>query len=37
MPPALVARRAHRSANWLANEVLQRATPLPSQMRLKTR
>ncbi|WP_290874130.1 sugar phosphate isomerase/epimerase [Aquabacterium sp.] len=35
MPPGLVAQRAMRSATWLADEVLQRATPLPSQMRLK--
>jgi 2-keto-myo-inositol isomerase len=35
MPPELVAQRAMRSATWLADEVLQRATPLPSQMRLK--
>jgi sugar phosphate isomerase/epimerase len=35
MPPELVSQRAMRSASWLAEEVLQRATPLPSQMRLK--
>lgn len=37
MPPELVARRAQRCASWLADGVLQRATPLPSQMRLKGR
>jgi sugar phosphate isomerase/epimerase len=35
MPPEQVAQRAMRSASWLADEVLQRATPMPSQMRLK--
>lgn len=35
MPPERVSQRAFRSASWLADEVLKRATPLPSQMRLK--
>ena len=36
LPLPTVAERARRSAQWLGEEVLQRATPLPNRMRLKT-
>ena len=36
MPLPMVAGRAQRSALWLAEEVLRRATPLPGQLRLQT-
>ncbi|TDP86086.1 sugar phosphate isomerase/epimerase [Aquabacterium commune] len=35
IPPATVAQRAHKSAVWLGETVLQRSVPLPGQMRLK--
>ena len=35
IPQATVAQRAHRSAVWLGETVLQRSVPLPGQMRLK--
>jgi len=35
MPLPTVAARARRSALWLAEDVLRRAVPLPSQMRLR--
>jgi predicted xylose isomerase-like sugar epimerase len=35
MPLAFVANRAKASAIWLAEQVLQRGTPLANQMRLK--
>lgn len=35
IPPATVAQRAHTSAVWLGETVLQRSVPLPGQMRLK--
>jgi len=35
IPQATVARRAHKSAVWLGETVLQRSVPLPGQMRLK--
>ena len=35
IPPATVAQRAHASAVWLGETVLQRSVPLPGQMRLK--
>jgi hypothetical protein len=33
MPLATVAERARRGATWLADDVLQRAVPLPGEMR----
>ena len=35
MPPDIVVARARRAAIWLAEDVLQRALPLPNQMRLR--
>ena len=35
IPQATVAQRAHKSAVWLGETVLQRSVPLPGQMRLK--
>lgn len=35
LPPPVVAARARRAAVWLAEEVLQRATPLPNRLRLR--
>jgi sugar phosphate isomerase/epimerase len=35
IPPATVAQRAVKSAQWLGESVLQRSVPLPGQMRLK--
>ena len=35
MPLPTVAARARRGAEWLADEVLQRALPLPGEMRLR--
>jgi len=35
MPLATVAERARRSAVWLGEDVLQRAVPLPEQIRLR--
>ena len=35
MPLPAVAERARRGAEWLADEVLQRALPLPGEMRLR--
>ena len=35
MPLPAVAQRAHRSAEWLGEDVLRRSVPLPGQMRLK--
>ncbi len=35
MPPEAVAARARRAALWLAEDVLQRAVPLPGAIRLK--
>ena len=35
MPPAAVAGRAWRAAQWLGEDVLRRSVPLPGQMRLK--
>ena len=35
MPLPTVAERARKSAAWLAEEVLQRAVPLPGEMRLR--
>lgn len=35
LPPPVVAARARRAAVWLTEEVLQRATPLPNQLRLR--
>ena len=35
MPPAVVAARAQRSAQWLGEGVLRRSVPLPGRMRLK--
>ena len=37
MPLAAVAERAHRSALWLGEEVLQRSVPLPNAMALRRR
>jgi hypothetical protein len=36
MPLATVAQRARRSAQWLANDVLRRARPLPGGTRLRS-
>jgi sugar phosphate isomerase/epimerase len=35
MPPATVAERARRSAEWLGEDVLHRSVPLPGRMRLR--
>lgn len=35
MPPAEVARRAWRAAQWLGEDVLRRSVPLPNQIRLR--
>lgn len=35
LPPALVARRGARAAQWLAEDVLRRSAPLPNSMRLR--
>jgi len=35
MPPPVVAARAHKSALWLGEEVLQRSVPLPNAMVLR--
>jgi len=35
IPLADVARRAHRSAQWLGEDILRRSVPLPGQMRLQ--
>jgi sugar phosphate isomerase/epimerase len=37
MPLAMVAQRARRSAQWLAEDVLRRSAPLPGQLRLRAR
>ena len=37
MPPATVASRARRSANWLGEDILRRSVPLPGRMRLNAR
>jgi sugar phosphate isomerase/epimerase len=37
LPLELVCERARKSATWLAQDVLRRATPLPGAMRLKMR
>lgn len=37
IPPATVAQRARRSAEWLGEGVLRRSVPLPGAMRLKGR
>lgn len=37
IPPATVAERARRSAEWLGEGVLRRSVPLPGAMRLKGR
>jgi len=37
LPLPTVAERARRSALWLAEDVLQRSTPLPNRMSLRTR
>ncbi len=37
LPLPVVAERARKSAVWLAEEVLRRSTPLPNQMRLRSR
>jgi sugar phosphate isomerase/epimerase len=36
MPLPMVARRARRSAMWLAEDVLHRSVPLPNQLRLRS-
>ena len=35
MPPAAVARRGLRAAQWLGEDVLRRSVPLPGRMRLR--
>ena len=35
LPPARVAQRARRAAEWLAEDVLRRSMPLPNLMRLR--
>jgi sugar phosphate isomerase/epimerase len=35
MPLPMVAQRARRSAQWLADDVLRLSVPLPNQMRLR--
>jgi sugar phosphate isomerase/epimerase len=35
MPLPMVCARAHRAAQWLADDVLQRTAPLPNQLRLR--
>jgi sugar phosphate isomerase/epimerase len=35
MPPPFVAQRAHRSALWLAEDVMRRSVPLPGELRLR--
>jgi sugar phosphate isomerase/epimerase len=35
MPPGTVAERAYRAAQWLGEDVLKRAVPMPGQMRLR--
>ncbi|NML15791.1 sugar phosphate isomerase/epimerase family protein [Azohydromonas caseinilytica] len=35
LPPATVARRARRAAEWLSEEVLRRSAPLPNLMKLR--
>jgi len=37
LPPPTVAERARRSALWLAEDVLQRSTPLPNRVTLRGR
>jgi sugar phosphate isomerase/epimerase len=36
MPLPMVAQRARRSAQWLADDVLRLSVPLPNQMRLRS-
>jgi sugar phosphate isomerase/epimerase len=35
LPPAVVAQRARRAAEWLSEDVLRRSAPLPNLMRLR--